>query len=75
MKNKYYTVSELSAYASDPVKFCQHRGKEYNTQAAKKGTDAHNRVGKQKSTVKIPIPILILIVLVIVFINYYTRTQ
>ena len=45
--SKDISVSQLSAYAADPVKFCQHKGRAYNEVAAKKGIEAHNNIGKR----------------------------
>ncbi|MBW8191294.1 hypothetical protein K0504_09620 [Neiella marina] len=44
-KRNQISVSQLSAYAADPAKFCSHRGRAYDAAAAKQGDKAHSRAG------------------------------
>lgn len=68
MKKKYsklISVSHLSAYAADPVKFCQHKGRVYNPQTAKAGLKAHARAGKSTGLTWLLLLILIAIILAV----------
>jgi len=43
---KTVSVSELSAYAESPVRFCEAKGGAYDKSAVKYGDKAHNEAGK-----------------------------
>lgn len=40
------SVSNLSSYAANPVKFCEFKGGAYNKKAAKNGTERHDKAGR-----------------------------
>lgn len=39
------SVSKLSSFASNPVKYVEHKGGAFNHEAAKEGVKAHNKAG------------------------------
>lgn len=57
---KGVSVSHLSAYASDPVAFCNARGGAYNKEAAQWGNEMHSKTGKSSALFKIVALIVLL---------------
>ncbi len=43
---KNVSVSKLSAYAANPVKYCRYKGVAYNKSAALRGQKMHDEAGK-----------------------------
>ena len=70
MKKKHISVSELSAYAADPKRFCEHKGKAYNAKAAHYGTQVHNNIGKSKvPTFKMLLITMLVVLVLAIFLN------
>lgn len=54
------SVSKLSAYAADPLRFRQAKGKAYNRKAAARGERAHQRAGSVRRWERLLIFLIIL---------------
>ena len=61
IKSGTVSVSEISSYADDPVRFCKFKGGAFNQKAADRGTKAHNAAGKSV------MPMIFFVVVVMIF--------
>ncbi|GIU20854.1 hypothetical protein TUM3792_20970 [Shewanella sp. MBTL60-007] len=70
MARERISVTELAAYADNPEKFCQSKGKAYNQAAAEYGDKQHYKLGK-RGAIEWIFPVLIMVLAVICFGLYW----